>query len=111
MTRQKIVILGGGMIGSAMAIDLKREDRHEVTLAELRPEVRQRLEARHGIATRAADLSRPEAITQLVEGYDLVLGALPSVYGYQTLEAVIAVGKDYCAAGPTTTRRASRPST
>ena len=48
MKRQKIVILGGGMIGSAMAMDLKREDRHDVTVAELRPEVRQRLEARHG---------------------------------------------------------------
>ena len=29
-------------------------------------------------------------------GYDLVLGALPSVLGFQTLEAVIAAGKDYC---------------
>jgi lysine 6-dehydrogenase len=96
MTRQKIVILGGGMIGSAMAMDLKRENRNDVTVAELRPEVRQRLESRHGVATLAADLSRPEAITKLVKGYDLVLGALPSVYGYRTLEAVIAAGKDYC---------------
>jgi 2-polyprenyl-6-methoxyphenol hydroxylase-like FAD-dependent oxidoreductase len=37
MTRQKIVILGGGMIGSAMAMDLKRTNRHDVTVAELRP--------------------------------------------------------------------------
>jgi saccharopine dehydrogenase-like NADP-dependent oxidoreductase len=96
MTRKKIVILGGGMIGSAMAMDLKRSDRHDVTVAELRPEVRQRLEARYGVATRAADLSRPQAIRELVREYDLVLGALPSVYGYQTLEAVIAAGKDYC---------------
>jgi lysine 6-dehydrogenase len=96
MTRQKIVILGGGMIGSAMAMDLKRENRYDVTVAELRPEVRQRLESRHGVATLAADLSRPEAIKKLVKGYDLVLGALPSVYGYRTLEAVIAAGKDYC---------------
>lgn len=96
MTRQKIVILGGGMIGSAMAMDLKRTSRHEVTVAELRPEVRERLRARHGVATVAADLSRPEAIQELVKGYDLVLGALPSVYGYRTLEAVIAAGKSYC---------------
>ena len=96
MTRQKIVILGGGTIGSAMAMDLKRTSRHEVTVAELRPEVRERLRARHGVATVAADLSRPEAIQELVKGYDLVLGALPSVYGYRTLEAVIAAGKSYC---------------
>jgi saccharopine dehydrogenase-like NADP-dependent oxidoreductase len=96
MTRQKIVILGGGMIGSAMAMDLTRTNRHDVTVAELRPEVRERLETRHGVATLAADLSRPETITELVKGYDLVLGALPSVYGYRTLEAVIAAGKSYC---------------
>jgi len=96
MTRQKIVILGGGMIGSAMAMDLERSGRHDVTVAELRPEVRERLAARYGVATRAADLSRPEAIRELVRDYDLVLGALPSVYGYRTLEAVIAAGKDYC---------------
>ncbi len=96
MTRQKIVILGGGMIGSAMAMDLKREDRHDVTVAELRAEVRERVSSRYGVATRAADLSRPEAVRDLVGDYDLVLGALPSVFGYRTLEAVIAAGKDYC---------------
>ena len=96
MTRKKIVILGGGMIGSAMAIDLKRTNHHDVTVAELRPEVRGRLESRHGVATVAADLSRPEAITTLVEDYDMVLGALPSVYGYRTLQAVIKAGRDYC---------------
>jgi saccharopine dehydrogenase-like NADP-dependent oxidoreductase len=96
MTAKKIVILGGGMIGSAMAMDLKRSKQHHVTVAELRPEVRERLAARYGVETRAADLSRPEAIRELVSGFDLVLGALPSVYGYRTLEAVIAAGKDYC---------------
>ena len=31
-----------------------------------------------------------------MKDYDLVLGALPSVFGYRTLEAVIEAGKDYC---------------
>jgi saccharopine dehydrogenase-like NADP-dependent oxidoreductase len=96
MTRPKVVILGGGMIGSAMAWDLGREGACEVTVAELRPDVRERLAERHGVATRAADLSRPEAVRELVRDYDLVLGALPSAHGYRTLEAVIAAGKDYC---------------
>jgi lysine 6-dehydrogenase len=96
MTRRKIVILGGGMIGSAMARDLQRTGRHDVTVAEVRPEVRARLESRHGIATREADLSRPDSVREVVGDCDLVLGALPSVYGYQTLKAVIAAGKSYC---------------
>jgi lysine 6-dehydrogenase len=96
MTGKRVLILGGGMIGSAMAMDLKRSGRHEVTVADLRPETRQRITSRYGVATVAADLSRPEAIRELVAGYDLVLGALPSVLGYQTLQAVIEAGKDYC---------------
>ena len=96
MTRQKVVILGGGMIGSAIAMDLQRRAETEVTVADLRADVRERIEARYGVKTVAADLSRPEAITRLVADYDLVMGALPSVLGYQTLEAVIAAGKNYC---------------
>ena len=96
MTRKKVVILGGGMIGSAIAMDLKRRDEAEVTVADLRADVRERIAARYGVKTVAADLSRPAAITALVAGYDLVVGALPSVLGHQTLEAVIAAGKDYC---------------
>ena len=96
MTPQRVVILGGGMIGSAIAMDLSRRGQADVTVADLRADVRERIEARYGVKTVAADLSRPEAITKLVAGYDLVVGALPSVLGYQTLEAVIAAGKDYC---------------
>ncbi|HVQ30004.1 MAG TPA: saccharopine dehydrogenase family protein [Vicinamibacteria bacterium] len=96
MKRQKVVILGGGMIGSAIAMDLSRRGQADVTVADLRADVRERIESRYAVKTVAADLSRPAAITALVEGYDLVVGALPSVLGYQTLEAVIAAGKDYC---------------
>ena len=96
MTKQRVVILGGGMIGSAMAMDISRRGQAEVTVADLRADVRERIESLYGVKTVAADLSRPEAITELVAPYDLVLGALPSVLGYQTLEAVIAAGKDYC---------------
>jgi saccharopine dehydrogenase-like NADP-dependent oxidoreductase len=84
------------MIGSAMAMDLKRAGRHEVTVAELRKDVRERIASRYGVATVPADLGNPSAIREVVAGYDLVLGALPSVLGLQTLEAVIEAGKDYC---------------
>jgi lysine 6-dehydrogenase len=86
MTAKKVVILGGGMIGSAMAMDLKRTGRCDVTVAEARPEVRERIAARYGVATVAADLSQPQEVTRLVSGYDLVLGALPSFMPENALE-------------------------
>ncbi len=81
MSRKKVVILGGGMIGSAMAMDLKRTGRHEVTVAEVKAEVRERIAARYGVATVAADLSSPAAIRELVAGYDFVLGRAPQRAG------------------------------
>ena len=92
---KKIVILGGGMIGSAMAMDLARDRRGDVTVADVRPESLSRIAARHGVATVRADLSDPAAIGRLVAEYDIVIGALPSVLGYQTLRAVIDAGGDY----------------
>src|SRR5712691_3335253 len=95
MSDRKIIILGGGMIGSAMAMDLARDRRADVTVADLRPEALERIASRHGVGTVRADLSDPAAIARLVEDYGLVLGALPSVLGWQTLEAVIGAGRDY----------------
>lgn len=91
---KKAIILGGGMIGSAMAQDLKRSGALDATLADVRQDTVERLKAQ-GIAAVKADVGSPAAVKELVAGYDLVLGALPSVLGLQTLQAVIEAGKDY----------------
>jgi saccharopine dehydrogenase-like NADP-dependent oxidoreductase len=92
--KTKVVILGGGMIGSAMAMDLVR-DGYDVTVADVREETLRKVAARWGVATVRADLADPRAVTRLVEGYEIVLGALPSVIGLQTLRAVIEAGRPY----------------
>jgi saccharopine dehydrogenase-like NADP-dependent oxidoreductase len=94
MTKTKVVILGGGMIGSAMAMDLVREG-FDVTVADLSEQSLARVASRFGVATVRVDLRDPAAVSRLVAGYDLVLGALPSVIGLQTLRAVIEAGRPY----------------
>ena len=42
-----------------------------------------------------ADLANPDAVRRLVAGYELAVGALPSVLGLQTLRAVIEAGRRY----------------
>jgi len=93
--RTKAVILGGGMIGSAMAMDLARDGGFDVTVADVRGETLGRIASRWGVATVRADLADPAAVTRLAGGYDLVLGALPSVIGLQSLRAVIEAGRPY----------------
>ncbi len=92
--RKSVLILGSGMIGSAMAMDLARSGECPVTVADVRAENLERVAARYGVATVQADLSKPDAVEALARQHDLVIGALPSVIGYQTLEAVIAAGRD-----------------
>ena len=93
---KRTLILGGGMVGSAMAMDLAATDDLEVTLADAQADTLERIGARHRIATIQADLSDPATVGKLAAGYDVVLGALPSVLGLQTLRAVIEAGTDYC---------------
>jgi saccharopine dehydrogenase-like NADP-dependent oxidoreductase len=93
-TKKSVLILGSGMIGSAMAMDLARSGELSVTVADVRAENLERVAARYGVRTVRADLSKPEAVRALAADYGLVIGALPSVIGYQTLAAVIDAGRD-----------------
>jgi saccharopine dehydrogenase-like NADP-dependent oxidoreductase len=92
MTR-KVIILGGGMIGSAMAQDLRGRPEWDVTVADVREEVLARAAQRYQVRTVRADLASPDAIGALVGGHEIVIGALPSVIGFRTLKAVLEAGR------------------
>jgi saccharopine dehydrogenase-like NADP-dependent oxidoreductase len=96
MSSKRVLILGGGMIGSAMAKDLAADQGRSVTVADVRSEVLQKVASRTGAATVPADLANPTTVRRLSGDYDFVIGALPSVFGLQTLRAVIESGRNYC---------------
>jgi lysine 6-dehydrogenase len=91
----RALVLGGGMVGSAMAADLAADSTLEVTVADMRADVLERLAAGLGVATVAADLSDASTVTRLAGEHDVVLGALASRLGLQTLRAVIEARKPY----------------
>ena len=90
----KALVLGGGMVGSAMALDLAADKRFGVTVADRSEAALARL-ARHGLGTTRADLSDAALVTRLAGEADVVVGALASVLGLQTLRAVIEAGKPF----------------
>ena len=93
----RAIILGGGMVGSVMAMDLAADSRFKVTVADQRDEALQRLSNRVPTAVGTkVDLSDSDQVRRLVADYDIVLGALSSTIGLQTLRAVIEAGKNYC---------------
>jgi len=87
----RILVLGAGMVGRAIAFDLS--DAHAVTSVDRNSEALNTLSANHDIATVTADLSDTAAIAPLIDGFDLVVCAVPGFMGFDTLKAVIEAGK------------------
>jgi len=91
----KVIVLGAGLVGGPMAIDLAHDERFEVTVADVNEQALQKLiEASPGIATTRTDLSDTNTVKALVADHDLVLSAVPGFMGFRTLRAVIETGTD-----------------
>jgi len=88
---QKIVVLGAGRVGAAMAIDLSKK--HEVVSVDFSESALSRL-AQYNIKTVQTDLSVAENITEVVADCDLVISAVPGFMGYETLETIINARKN-----------------
>lgn len=93
-TKQPVIVLGAGMIGSAMAQDLAAAGGLEVHIADSRPETLDRVAKKIPVRTHLADLGDPEAVRALLKGHRLAIGALPSVIGLQSVKASIEAGCD-----------------
>lgn len=87
----KIVVLGGGLVGSAIAIDLAKK--YDTTAIDINTDAFRKL-SENGVTTRQADLSVPGEITDQVADADLVIGALPGFMGFRALQDVIRAGKN-----------------
>lgn len=94
----RAIVLGSGMVGSIMAADLAEDGDWSVTIADRSADALRRAQRRCKGRTHVieADLSDPEAVKRIVAPFDIVLGALASAIGFQTLRAVIEAGKPYC---------------
>lgn len=89
--KKKVIVLGAGLVGKAMAIDLSRS--FEVTSVDLNREALSQLE-QHGVKTEQADISDPSKLTEILSNFDLVVGAVPGFLGLQTAKTVIEAGKN-----------------
>ncbi|MFZ5518677.1 MAG: saccharopine dehydrogenase family protein [Candidatus Zhuqueibacterota bacterium] len=89
---KKVVVLGAGMVGAAMAKDLTADV--DVTSVDVNSENLSRLAQQASVHTIEADLSDPAAVKKLVADFDLVIGAVPGFMGFKTLQAVIEAGKN-----------------
>lgn len=91
MTKKKIILLGAGLIGKAIALDLNKD--HDILVIDNKEENLEFI-SKKGIATRKADLSDRITLQNSVKDADIVIGALPGFMGHQTIRAAIESRKN-----------------
>jgi len=87
----KIVVLGAGLVGKAMAIDLAKS--YDVTCVDINEEALGSLETL-GIKTIKADLTAINNMASIISRFDLVVGAVPGSMGWQTALTAAECGKN-----------------
>jgi len=88
-----IIVLGAGMVGSAMAIDLKTN--FNVLLTDINKSVLSKINDLHPeIGVMELDVNDDSQLLEAFNGKDLVLSAVPGFLGYKTLEKIIKLKKD-----------------
>lgn len=89
---KKIIVLGAGMVGNAIAIDLAGQ--YGIIVADINEDNLSELSKKHSIKTRTSDLSIKENILKLIADCDLVVSAVPGFMGFKTVKTVIEAGKN-----------------
>jgi len=88
----RVIVLGAGRVGEAIARDLAAGGQFELKVADVSQTALDRLASINGLTTERADLTAPGEIGRLVGGYDLVVGAVPGPMGFATLGRIIDAG-------------------
>jgi lysine 6-dehydrogenase len=89
---KKIIVLGAGMVGSAIAIDLSKN--FDVTSVDINQEALKILNEKYKIKILQFDISKSEELKNILRNFDMVVCAVPGFMGYKTVEAAIESGKD-----------------
>jgi saccharopine dehydrogenase-like NADP-dependent oxidoreductase len=89
----KIIVLGAGMVGSAMAIDMTKK--HDVTVTDLSKDVLNKVKERcNELSALELDVTDKTKLQNTIKDFDLVICAVPGFLGFETLKAIIEAEKD-----------------
>ncbi len=94
LPRTRLVVLGAGRVGSAIALDLAADPAFQVTVVDHDLERAKPFEGRGAVSFLQADLATASRVQEVVAPFDLVVGAVPGWMGFPTLEAALQAGKN-----------------
>jgi len=89
--KQKVVVLGAGMVGHVIAMDLSTQ--YQVVVADKNPLSLQKFKNNNSIITQETDVQDNAQLQKIIQDADLVITALPGFMAYDVLKNVIQSGK------------------
>jgi saccharopine dehydrogenase-like NADP-dependent oxidoreductase len=90
---KSVIVLGGGMVGSAMALDLAPH--FQVTVVDVNQAALDRLKRLNPqLTTLNEDLRSRATVERLIGPFDYVLSAVPGAMGFATLQTILEAGKN-----------------
>lgn len=90
---KRIIVLGSGMVGSAMAIDMA--SRHRVTLTDIDQRALKKAKQNcTSLETQQLNVTDKNLLQKAIQPYDLVICAVPGFLGFDTVKTIIEAGKN-----------------
>jgi len=88
-----IIVLGAGMVGSTMAIDMAKK--HSVTITDFNKKALDKAIKKYDqLIPIVLDVTNKKVLQKIINPFDLVICAVPGFLGFETLKAIIETKKD-----------------
>jgi len=88
-----IIVLGAGMVGSTMAIDLAQN--HTVAITDFNKKVLDKAVSKcTSLKPIQLDVTNKEALQKTIKPFDMVICAVPGFLGFETLKSIIEAEKN-----------------
>ena len=89
----KVIVIGAGMVGSAMAIDMAKK--HQVTLTDINLSVLENIKSKFPeLQIQTLDVTAKKEFQKTISSFDLVICAVPGFLGFKTLRSIIEAKKN-----------------
>jgi len=83
-----VIVLGAGMVGSAIAIDMAKS--HKVTITDVNIKVLERVQQKcNALQIQQLDVTHVTELKETIRKHDLVICAVPGFLGFKTLKNII----------------------
>jgi len=88
-----IIVIGAGMVGSTMAIDMAKT--HSVTVTDFNKNALESAQKKcSSLSIIKLDVTNKTALQNTIKPFDLVICAVPGFLGFETLKSIIEAEKN-----------------